>query len=139
MVNITLRCKAPRNLVGEYTFSSFKELYLWVLRKFKDPSFANNLIIPVAEHGEYRSLTHREKRVNYFLDQTKDFLKSLDVRRQEKGAEVFATYFLIPGEKLNRILKEEWVMNSPDPVPDLAEEFQVSENFMKRRLEFEKQ
>lgn len=59
MVNITLRCKAPRNLVGEYTFSSFKELYLWVLRKFKDPSFANSLIIPVAEHGEYRSLTYR--------------------------------------------------------------------------------
>ena len=59
MVNITLRCKAPKRLAGECTFSSFRELYLWLLRKFKDPSFANSLIIPVAEQGEYRSFTHR--------------------------------------------------------------------------------
>lgn len=60
MISITLRCKAPRKLTGEYTFSSFRELYLWVLRNFKDSSFANHLIIPVAERGEYRSATRRD-------------------------------------------------------------------------------
>lgn len=59
MINITLRCKTPRRLIGEYTFSSFRELYLWVLRNFKDPSLANHLIIEVAEHGEHRSSTYR--------------------------------------------------------------------------------
>jgi len=28
------------------------------------------------------------------------------------------------------------VKESPDPIPELAEEFQVSENFMRKRLEF---
>jgi len=55
----------------------------------------------------------------------------------ERKAEVFAAYFLIPEEKLDKILKEEWVKNSPDPIPELAEEFRVSENFMKKRLEFQ--
>jgi Zn-dependent peptidase ImmA (M78 family) len=40
----------------------------------------------------------------------------------------------IPEDKLNEKLKEEWVQESPDPIPELAEEFQVSENFMKKRL-----
>jgi hypothetical protein len=31
-------------------------------------------------------------------------------------------------------LKEEWIKESPDPIPELAEEFQVSENFMRERL-----
>jgi len=44
---------------------------------------------------------------------------------------------LIPEEKLNAILKEEWVKEHPDPIPELAEEFQVSENFMRKRFEFE--
>jgi len=35
------------------------------------------------------------------------------------------------------ILKEEWVRNSPSLIPELAEDFQVSENFMKKGLEFE--
>jgi Zn-dependent peptidase ImmA (M78 family) len=87
-------------------------------------------------HGLAHHLFHREKRVNYFLDQTKNFLKSLDVKRQEREAEVFAAYFLIPEEKLNAILKEEWVKESPDPVPELAEEFQVSPHFMRKRLKF---
>ena len=37
-----------------------------------------------------------------------------------------------------QFLKEEWVKESPDPVPELAKEFQVSENFMKGSLEFER-
>ncbi|KPV62602.1 MAG: hypothetical protein AOA65_1729 [Candidatus Bathyarchaeota archaeon BA1] len=43
----------------------------------------------------------------------------------------------MPEEKLNVILREEWVKESPDPILELAEEFQVSENFMRKRLEFE--
>jgi Zn-dependent peptidase ImmA (M78 family) len=41
---------------------------------------------------------------------------------------------LIPEDKLNEKLKEEWVKESLDPIPELAEEFQVSENFMRKRL-----
>jgi Zn-dependent peptidase ImmA (M78 family) len=48
-------------------------------------------------------------------------------RRQGKEAEVFAAHLLIPGDKLKEKLREEWVKESPDPIPDLAEEFQVSE------------
>jgi len=39
-------------------------------------------------------------------------------------------------KKLNELLKQEWVKESLDPIPDLAEEFQVSENFMRKRLKF---
>jgi hypothetical protein len=37
---------------------------------------------------------------------------------------------------LNEKLKEEWIKKSPDSVPELAEEFQASENFMRKRLKF---
>jgi len=57
-------------------------------------------------------------------------------KRQEKETEVFAAYLLIPEDKLNEKLKEEWIKDSPDPIPELAEEFQVSENFMRKRLKF---
>jgi Zn-dependent peptidase ImmA (M78 family) len=40
---------------------------------------------------------------------------------------------LIPEDKLNEKLREEWVKESPDPIPELAEEFQVSENFMRKK------
>jgi len=43
---------------------------------------------------------------------------------------------LIPKDKLNEKLEEEWVKESPDPIPELAEEFQVSENFLRKRLKF---
>ena len=55
-------------------------------------------------------------------------------RKQEKEAEVFAAYLLIPEYKLSEELKEEWVKEPPDPIPKLAEEFQVSKNFMKKGL-----
>jgi Zn-dependent peptidase ImmA (M78 family) len=54
----------------------------------------------------------------------------------EKEAEVFAAYLLIPEDKLNEILEQDWVKESLDPIPALAEEFQVSENFMRKRLKF---
>jgi Zn-dependent peptidase ImmA (M78 family) len=87
-------------------------------------------------HGLAHHLFHRNTKVNYFLDERDDRFNYWKQRRQEKEAEVFAAYLLIPEDKLNEKLKEEWVEESPDPVPELAEEFQVSENFMRKRLEF---
>ena len=112
----------------------FKDLGVIVIDPSLHPYKKRHLIA----HGLAHHLFHREKKVNYFLDRDKHFLKSLKVIRQEKEAEVFAAYFLIPGEKLNAILKEEWIKESLDPIPELSEEFQVSENFMRKRLEFEK-
>ncbi|MGQ9778021.1 MAG: ImmA/IrrE family metallo-endopeptidase [Thermodesulfobacteriota bacterium] len=86
-------------------------------------------------HGLAHHLFHRKRRINYFIND-KCFRKTLDMRKQEREAEIFAAYFLIPEEKLKRILKEEWAQESPDPISELAEEFQISENFMRKRLEF---
>jgi Zn-dependent peptidase ImmA (M78 family) len=87
-------------------------------------------------HGLAHHLSHRNTRVNYFLDERDDRFNYWKQRRQEKEAEVFAAYLLIPEDKLNEKLKEEWVQESPDPVPELAEEFQVSEHFLRKRLKF---
>jgi Zn-dependent peptidase ImmA (M78 family) len=87
-------------------------------------------------HGLAHHLFHRNTRVNYFLDERDDRFNYWKQRRQEKEAEVFAAYLLIPEDKLNEKLKEEWVQESPDPVPELAEEFQVSEHFLRKRLKF---
>jgi len=85
-------------------------------------------------HGLAHHLFHRNTRVNYFLDERDDRFNYWRQRRQEKEAEVFAAYLLIPEDKLSGKLREEWVQESLDPVPELAEEFQVSENFMRKRL-----
>jgi Zn-dependent peptidase ImmA (M78 family) len=73
-------------------------------------------------------------KVNYFLDERDDRFNYWKQRRQEREAEVFAAYLLIPEDKLNEKVREEWVEESPNPIPELAEEFQVSENFMRKRL-----
>ncbi len=88
-------------------------------------------------HGLAHHLFHRNTKVDY-LNNSSDFFQNLKMKRQEREAEVFAAYYLIPEEKLSEILKEEWVKESCDPIPELAEEFQVSENFMKKRLGFKK-
>jgi K+/H+ antiporter YhaU regulatory subunit KhtT len=45
-------------------------------------------------------ILHREGKVNYFVNDTEDFLKSLKVKeQQEEEVEVFAAYLLIPEEK----------------------------------------
>jgi len=75
-------------------------------------------------------------RVNYFLDERDNRFNYWRQRRQEKEAELFAAYLLIPENRLNEKLGEEWARESPDPIPELAEEFQVSENFMRKRLKF---
>lgn len=51
----------------------------------------------------------------------KIFLKALKIKEMEREAEVFAAYLLIPEEKLNEILKQDWVKESP--IPEIAEEF----------------
>jgi len=111
----------------------FKDLGVIVV----DPSLHLYKKRHLIAHGLAHHLFHRQRRVNYFLDQKDDFLNDLRIRKQEKEAEVFAAYLLIPEKKLNAILKEEWVKNSPDPISELAEEFQVSENFMRKRLKLE--
>jgi len=50
---------------------------------------------------------------------------------------MFAGHPPIPEEKPNAIPKEGWVTNSPDPVPELAEDFRVSANFIRERPKFE--
>jgi Zn-dependent peptidase ImmA (M78 family) len=87
-------------------------------------------------HRLAHHLFHRNVRVNYFLDERDNKFNYWKQRRQEKEAEIFAAYLLIPEDKLNEKLREEWVKESPDPIPELAEEFQVSENFMRKRIEF---
>jgi Zn-dependent peptidase ImmA (M78 family) len=89
-------------------------------------------------HGIAHHLFHRETHVNYFIKEGEDFLKTLKIQKQEREAEIFAAYLLIPEKKLNKILKEHWVKESPDPIPELAEEFQVSPHFMRKRLELKK-
>jgi len=56
--------------------------------------------------------------------------------RKEKEADLFAAYFLIPEEKLNPILSQDWFSKSLDKVTTLAEEFQVPEELARKRLEF---
>ncbi|MCD6549946.1 ImmA/IrrE family metallo-endopeptidase [bacterium] len=112
----------------------FKDLRVIVIDPSLHPYKKRHLIA----HGLAHHLFHRNRKVNYFLDQGRCFLKNLDVIQQEREAEVFAAYLLIPEDKLNILLKEEWIKESLDPIPELAEEFQVSEHFMKKRLGFEK-
>jgi len=89
-------------------------------------------------HGLAHHLFHRKSRVNYFIEDRNNYLNNWLLREHEKEAEVFAAYLLIPEDRLNEILQQDWVKESPDPIPELAEEFQVSENFMRKRLEFHK-
>lgn len=89
-------------------------------------------------HGLAHHIFHRKTKVNYFVEDRERKFNNWLMREQEKEAEIFAAYYLISEEKLNEILKQEWVEESPNPIPELAEEFQVSENFMRKRLEFKK-
>ena len=62
----------------------------------------------------------------------------IEMGRKERKDDLFApTYLLIPEEKLSKILSEEWLKDSCNPVAELAEEFQVKEELMRKRLEFE--
>jgi len=112
----------------------FKDLKAIVVDPNPHPYRKRHLICHALAHH----LFHRNKRANYFVDEDKDFLESLKIRKEEKEAEVFACYFLIPKGRLDKILKEEWVKESPDPVSDLAEEFQVPKDLVRKRFEFKR-
>jgi Zn-dependent peptidase ImmA (M78 family) len=64
-------------------------------------------------------------------------LGRFEIATKEREADLFAAYFLIPNENLKAILEKEWVKKSSNPIPELAEVFQVPEELMKKRLEFE--
>jgi Zn-dependent peptidase ImmA (M78 family) len=61
-----------------------------------------------------------------------------EITRKEKEADVFAAYFLIPQEKLDPILNEDWFKESTNQITALVKEFQVPEELARKRLEFEK-
>lgn len=110
----------------------FKDLKVIAIDPDLHPYRKRHLIAHALGHH----LFHQKRRANYFVVQDKNFLEGLRVKEHESEAEIFAAYFLIPEEKLSSVLKEEWVKDSPDPIPELTEEFQVSENFIRKRLEF---
>jgi Zn-dependent peptidase ImmA (M78 family) len=92
-------------------------------------------------HGLGHHLFHNDNKKGYIRLHEEGLFGSkvlgeAEIDRKEREADLFATYLLIPGEKLNKILKQEWFKESLNPIPELAEEFQVSPNFMKKRLEF---
>ena len=61
-----------------------------------------------------------------------------EIGRKEKEADLFAAYFLIPQEKLNPILTQDWFKESSNQIAALVKEFQVPEELAIKRLEFEK-
>ena len=110
----------------------FKDLKVIVIDPDLHPYKKRHLIAHALAHH----LFHQKRKANYFLDDKDDFTNKLKVREKEREAEVFAAYLLIPEDKLKELLSQEWVKEHPNPIPELAEEFQVSENFMRKRLEF---
>jgi len=110
----------------------FKDLKVIVIDPDLHPYKKRHLIAHALAHH----LFHQKRKANYFLDDKDDFTNRLKVREKEREAEVFAAYLLIPEDKLKELLSQEWVKEHPNPIPELAEEFQVSENFMRKRLEF---
>lgn len=64
-------------------------------------------------------------------------LGRIEIVTKEREADIFAAHFLIPEENLKLILEEKGVKESPSPIPQLAEKFQVPEELMRKRLEFE--
>lgn len=94
-------------------------------------------------HGLGHHLFHQQNSKGYIRLHEEGILGSKEMRkieigRKERQADLFASYLLIPEEKLNKLLNEEWMKDSSNPISELAEEFQVPEELMRRRLEFEK-
>jgi Zn-dependent peptidase ImmA (M78 family) len=92
-------------------------------------------------HGLGHHLFHNDNKKGYIRLQEEGLFGSrelgkIEISRKEREADLFATYLLIPEEKLNSILEQDWIKESPDPIPELAEEFQVSPYFMRKRLKF---
>jgi len=62
-------------------------------------------------HGLAHHFFHRNIKVNYFLDERDNRFNYWKQRKQEKEAEVFVAYLLIPEDRLNEKLREEWLKN----------------------------
>lgn len=95
-------------------------------------------------HGLGHHLFHRQGlHRNYLHLHIKGVFGSLElgrieILRQEREADLFAGYLLIPEAQLNAILQEEWVQESNDLIWQLALEFRVPKELMQKRLEFER-
>ena len=64
-------------------------------------------------------------------------LGRIEIATKEREADLFAAYFLIPDERLKPFLKEGLLKISPNSIPELAEEFHVTEGLMRKRLKVE--
>ena len=62
----------------------------------------------------------------------------IEILRKEREADLFAGYLLIPEAQLKTILQEEWAQESNDLIWQLALEFRVPKDLMRKRLEFER-
>jgi Zn-dependent peptidase ImmA (M78 family) len=93
-------------------------------------------------HGLGHYLFHRMDLFRDYISlHEKGIFGSFDIGRieiatKEREDDIFVAYFLIPDEKLKPILEKKWVRGSPNPIPKLAEMFQVPEELMRKRLEF---
>lgn len=110
----------------------FKDLKAIVVDSDLHPYRKRHLI----SHALGHHLFHGKRKANYFVDEDKNLLDSVKIRVKENEAERFAAYLLIPEARLRAALKEEWVAESQNPIQTLADEFQVPEELMRKRLEF---
>jgi Zn-dependent peptidase ImmA (M78 family) len=119
-----------------------KEVYFPDLKTI---AIASNLSLSqkryLISHALGHHLFHRRNGVGYIHLRQRGLWGSktigeMEIGRKEREADVFASYFLIPKEKLNPILAEDWFAESANPIADLAEQFQVPEELVRKRLEF---
>ena len=92
-------------------------------------------------HGLGHHLLHRENNRGYIRLHEEGLFGSrvmgkIEIGRKEREADLFATYLLIPEERINWILNEEWVKDTSNLIYELAEKFQVSDDLMRKRLNF---
>jgi Zn-dependent peptidase ImmA (M78 family) len=90
-------------------------------------------------HGLGHHLFHNNNKKGYIRLQEEGLFGSrelgkIEISRKEREADLFATYLLIPTEKLNKIL--DWFKESLNPIAELGEEFEVTPDLIKKRLEF---
>ena len=120
----------------------FPELKAIALKRGLHPYLKRYLIAHALGHHLFHQ---KGLQRNYLLLHERGFLGSLEqgrieIERREREADLFASHLLIPEEKLNSLLKEDWVKGAPfeEVISYLAEEFQVPPELVKIRLEFEK-
>jgi Zn-dependent peptidase ImmA (M78 family) len=113
----------------------FPDLKAIVIKLNLHPYERNYLIAHALGHHLFHQLGVNR---NYFNLHQKGLFGSLElgrseIRRKEREADIFASYLLIPEEKLNPLLEE-----AAYSIPELAEEFQVPEELIIKRLELKK-